>query len=109
MSEERMERQVEEIHKKEQFWHKYVFQIILLIFVAGGGWVTLDNVQALAEENKQQIAKEKEDTNAIKEDIITIRVTQEYIKRDLELAKEVAKENSDKLDAILNELRKRDD
>lgn len=103
-----MEAKVNDIHEREQFWQKYIFQIIIIIFMAGGGWITLSNVQALAEDNKEAIEEAKEEANDVTEKLARIETKQEYIQRDLEQAKEVARANSEKLDRILEELRKED-
>jgi hypothetical protein len=92
---------VNDIHRSESFFHKYIFQIITLIFLAGGGWITLNNVEALAQDNKEQIEEDQEVTRGINEKVIRIETKQEAIENQVE-------ENGDKLDQILEELRKRD-
>lgn len=106
MDEQELERRLDKIQTAEQPLRKYGIQLLTLVFLAGGGWVTLDSVKAVAEENKEAIEAESQEADAVKEKLIRIEITQEHIKDDLEEAKELAEENSDKLDAILQELRK---
>ena len=96
--------QIDYIAKRESPLQKYGFQILTLIFLAGGGWTTLQSVNALAEDNKQEIAKEVEKTNNIDKKLVRIETTQEQMKKQLEEAADTAKENQRKLDQILNKL-----
>jgi len=88
----------------ESPFQKYIVQLIVLIFIAGGGWVTLANVNALAEDNKQAIESEAQKTNEIDKKLIRIETTQEQMKKQLEQAARTAQENQRKLDQILNKL-----
>lgn len=95
---------ISRIENAEKPIQKYVFQIITIAFLAGGGWLTLDSVQALAEDNKEAIEAEAKKTNDIDKKLIRIETTQEQMKRQLDEAARTAKENQRKLDQILNKL-----
>ena len=87
-------------HNREMragFKMEWLLQIITIVFLAGGGFVTLDNVKALAEENKEDIAEDKKTVAAIEKKLVAIEVKQEDIKEDLE-------EQDKKLDKILEKL-----
>ena len=98
---------LDKVLEKESFWHKYVLQLVIIIFVAGGGWVTLSNVEALAQENKVAIEQEKDSNAAIKQKLLEVEITQDFIQEKVEETKELSKENSRKLDEILKEIRKK--
>jgi len=95
---------LDRIAAAESPFQKYIVQLIVLIFVAGGGWVTLSNVNALAEDNKQAIVDEAAKTNEIDKKLVRIETTQEQMKKQLEQAARTAQENQRKLDQILNKL-----
>lgn len=78
--------------KSEQFWNKYIFQLIAIVFIAGGGWMTLSNVQALAEDNKDAIQEQERENDLITEKLARIEVTQQHIKDELDEQKELTKE-----------------
>ena len=88
-----------EIKKSESFWSKYVFQIAIIVFIAGGGWMTLSNVAALAEDNKTEIVNEKTRAQEIEKKLVRIETKQERLAADVD---EVQK----KLDMILDAVRK---
>ena len=92
------------IEKAEQPLQKYLFQLITIAFLAGGGWLTLDSVKAMAEDNEAAIEHETQKTNEIDKKLVRIETTQEQIKRELEKAAKTAEENQRKLDQILNKL-----
>ena len=94
-----MEQKVDKIAHAESFFNKYVLQIALMVFIAGGGWITLENVDALAQENKEAISEEKERAQEIEKKLVRIEVKQEQISKELE-------ENQQKLDAILQAVQK---
>lgn len=94
-----MEQKVDKIASAESFFNKYVLQIALMVFIAGGGWITLENVDALAQENKEAISEEKERAQEIEKKLVRIEVKQEQISKELE-------ENQQKLDAILQAVQK---
>ena len=98
------EKRLERIENAEKPLQKYVFQIITIAFLAGGGWLTLDSVKALAEDNKEAIMAEHEKTNEIDKKLIRIETTQEQMRKQLEQAARTAQENQRKLDQILNKL-----
>lgn len=95
---------LDRIAAAESPFQKYIIQLVLLVFVAGGGWVTLQSVTAMAEDNKQAIQDEAAKTNAIDKKLIRIETTQEQMKKQLEEAARTAQENQRKLDQILNKL-----
>ena len=99
-----IEKRLERIENAEKPLQKYVFQLITIAFLAGGGWLTLDSVKALAEDNKQSIEAEHEKTNEIDKKLIRIETTQEQMRKQLEQAARTAQENQRKLDQILNKL-----
>lgn len=80
--------------------NKYIWQLIVVIFLAGGGWITLSTVQAQTEENKKKIEEvEKVEANTEKR-LERMEVTQEYIKKELDA-------QDKKLDKILDKLEER--
>lgn len=83
-----------EIKKAESPFQKYALQLITIVFLAGGGWFTLDSVKALAEENKTEIEEEQERAQEIEKKLVRIETKQEQIAEDVDEVKE-------KLDAIL--------
>lgn len=93
---------VNKIEKKEQFVQKYVFQLVTIIFLAGGGWMTLNNIQALAEENKASIEKVKQEEQA-RDSKSEYRLTRLETRQE-EILKNQDEQNH-KLDEILKELR----
>jgi len=95
---------LDRIMAAESPFQKYIVQLIVLIFIAGGGWVTLANVNALAEDNKQAIESEANKTAEIDKKLVRIETTQEQMKKQLEQAARTAQENQRKLDQILNKL-----
>lgn len=99
MSEQEVQEKLDRVLEKESFVQKYVFQLLAIIFVAGGGWMTLDNVKALAEDNKEAIEQQEQDTGDVKEKLARIETTQEHIKDELEEQKELTQE-------VLREIRK---
>lgn len=99
-----MERRLEAIENAEKPMQKYVLQLITIVFLAGGGWMTLNTVQALAEDNKEAITTETEKTNEIDKKLVRIETTQEQMKAQLERAARTAEANARKLDQILNKL-----
>ena len=101
MSNESIERKVDKIVEAESFFNKYALQIIIMIFIAGGGWITLQNVDALAQENKESIEEEKARSQEIEKKLIRIETQQEQISKDVE-------ENQQTLKAILNAVQKLD-
>jgi len=99
-----MERKIDSIAKAEQPMQKYLIQMITIVFLAGGGWMTLDSVKALAEENKAAISEEHEDVAEIDKKLVRIETKQEQMKAQLEKAAKTAEANARKLDKILNKL-----
>jgi len=99
-----LERKIDTIAKAESPVQKYFIQLIMLVFVAGGGWMTLDSVKALAEENKEAIAEENKEVADIDKKLVRIETTQEQMKEQLEKAAKTAEANARKLDQILNKL-----
>jgi uncharacterized protein YoxC len=97
-----MKSDLAEIKKSESFWHKYALQIAIIVFMAGGGWITLANVQALAEDNKTEIEKEQERAQEIEKKLVRIETKQEQIAEDVD-------EVQEKLDAILEAVRRKED
>ena len=90
---------IDRIAQSESFWHKYILQIVLIVFVAGGGWVTLSNVQALADENKSEIVAEKVRAQDIEKKLVRIETKQEALAEDVDKVQE-------KLDKILEAVNK---
>jgi outer membrane murein-binding lipoprotein Lpp len=99
-----LEAKVDAIAKAESPLNKYLLQLITLVFLAGGGWMTLSNVQALADENKAKIEQAATSTATIEKKLVRIETTQEQMKQQLDEAAKTAKENARKLDQILNKL-----
>jgi Tfp pilus assembly protein PilN len=99
-----LERKIDAIVKAESPLQKYFIQVVMLVFLAGGGWMTLDSVSALAQENKEAIAEEHEDVAEIDKKLVRIETKQEQMKAQLERATRTAEANARKLDKILNKL-----
>jgi uncharacterized protein HemX len=99
-----LEHKIDTIVKAESPLQKYFIQLVMLVFLAGGGWITLASVQALAQENKEAIAQEHEDVAEIDKKLVRIETTQEQMKAQLERAARRAEANARKLDKILNKL-----
>lgn len=102
MTNETLERKVDKIVEAESFFNKYALQIVIMIFIAGGGWITLQNVDALAQENKESIEQEKSRAQEIEKKLVRIETQQEQISKDVE-------ENQETLKAILNAVQKLND
>jgi len=99
MSDNNIVQKIDRIAQSESFWHKYILQIVLIVFVAGGGWVTLSNVQALADENKSEIVAEKVRAQDIEKKLVRIETKQEALADDVDKVQE-------KLDKILEAVNK---
>lgn len=98
---EHIEKQLAEIKKAESPLNKYILQIITIVFLAGGGWMTLDGVQALAEDNAEKIEHEEKQLVEQDKKLIRIETRQEQMKEKLE-------EQDDKLDKIIEKLEELD-
>ena len=81
-------------------WDKHILQIAAIIFLAGGGWMTLSQVQAVAEENKEKIEIEIARSQEIEKKLVRIETKQELIAEDVD-------DVQDKLDTILEAIRER--
>ena len=81
-------------------WDKHILQIAAIIFLAGGGWMTLSQVQAVAEENKAKIELENARSQEIEKKLVRIETKQELIAEDVD-------DVQDKLDTILEAIRER--
>ena len=92
--------QLEKVAKAEQPIQKYLVQLLTLIFLAGGGWVTLSNVNALAEDNKARITEQEDRDNEVEKKLVRIEVRQEQIKEDIKEMQETNRQ-------ILDEVRKK--
>jgi len=99
MSDNNIVQKIDRIAQSESFWHKYILQIVLIVFVAGGGWVTLSNVKALADENKSEIVAEKDRAQDIEKKLVRIETKQEALADDVD-------EVQEKLDKILEAVNK---
>ncbi len=88
-----------EIRRKEQFWQKYIFQIVTLAFLAGGVYLTVNNVQAQAEETKAKV--EKLEQEASQKEL----ATQQRLTR-LETRQDTIISNQEKQNLLLNEILK---
>ena len=99
-----LDKRLTAIENAEKPVQKYIFQLITIVFLAGGGWITLDSVQALAEDNKEAISEEHTKSVEIDKKLVRIETTQEQMKKQLEEASNTAEANSRKLDKILNKL-----
>lgn len=80
---------------------KYVWQIIVVVFLAGGGWVTMNSLADDVKENSARIEAKEERDDKVDQKLTKLATTQEHIKAELD-------KQGEKLDAILDELRKRD-
>ena len=96
------------IEKKESFIQKYGFQILTLVFLAGGGWVSLENIDAIAQDNKTKIERSAEREQDIKQELTAIKVRQEVMKEDVSEIKDDLKETKETMQKILEEVKKRD-
>lgn len=96
---EQESRQLAMVAKAEQPFQKYFLQIVMIIFVAGGGWVTLSNIAALAEDNKEEIEATKEQAQVVENKLVRIETRQEQIIMDIAEQKVISEK-------ILEELRK---
>ena len=92
--------QLNKVAKAEQPMQKYLIQLLTLIFLAGGGWVTLSNVNALAEDNKARIEEQESRDNEVEKKLVRIEVRQEQIKEDIKEMQETNRQ-------ILDEVRKK--
>ena len=81
-------------------WDKHILQIAAIDFLAGGGWMTLSQVQAVAEENKAKIELESARSQEIEKKLVRIETKQELIAEDVD-------DVQDKLDTILEAIRER--
>ena len=103
---EHIEGQLDHLAKKESFFQKYVFQIVTIVFLAGTGWMTLDNVKAVADDNKARIEQVKEAQAAKNASDAVVAANQATIKEDIKEIKEHIADQDKKLDKILEEVRK---
>lgn len=88
-------------------WHVVVY-LVGLVFMGG---IMYGNISALAEDHIDYERRFKEDdTREVRDaiDINRLKNEQDHINEDIDEIKKDVKENSDKLDQILDELRKRD-
>ncbi len=102
MSKETLEDKVDDIHKSESFFHKYVFQILTLVFLAGGGWMTLSTREDAVADNETKIEQNQQEAKDTKERLITLETNQKYIAEDVKETKEITQQ-------ILEELRRQRD
>jgi len=96
---EHIEKDLVDIRKHEAPLQRYFLQFIILVFLTGGGWMTLDSVKAMAEGNQNKIELQEKRDDEVDKKLERITVTQEHIKEELD-------EQDEKLDEILEELRK---
>ena len=75
-------------------WDKHLLQVIAVVFLAGGGWMTLSQVQAIADDNRTKIEEEQERSQEIEKKLVRIETKQEQIAEDVD-------EVQEKLDTIL--------
>ncbi len=94
-----MEAKIDRIAKSESPLQKYGLQMLIIIFIAGGGWVNLSNVSALAQENKEEIEAEADRAQEIEKKLIRIEVKQEALAEDVDDVQET-------LDKILDAVKK---
>jgi peptidoglycan hydrolase CwlO-like protein len=87
---------------RKGFKIEWLLQIITLVFLVGVGYANLETVGALAEENKEKIEQEDQRSQEIEKKLVRIETRQERIAEDVD-------EVQDKLDAILTEVRKRNE
>lgn len=99
---EKQEKKLDKVVAAESFWQKYAIQLIMLVFIAGGGWVTLSEVKALAEENKEKIEQQEDADEDQKIRLTRIETRQEQLIRDVAEQKEISRE-------ILREIREQKD
>jgi septal ring factor EnvC (AmiA/AmiB activator) len=100
-----MEEKLDRIADAESPFQKYILQIVMLIFVAGGGWVTLSNIEAMAEDNKKKIEQQAQADHQVEKKLERIAERQESLKEDVEELKKDNDKLDNKLDQILDELR----
>jgi len=96
---EHIETELTDIKRHEQPLQRYFLQFIILVFLAGGGWMTLDSVKALADENKNKIELQEKRDDEVDKKLTRIETIQERVVVELD-------EQDKKLDEILEELRK---
>ena len=75
-------------------WDKHLLQVIAVGFLAGGGGMTLSQVQAIADDNRTKIEEEQERSQEIEKKLVRIETKQEQIAEDVDKVQ-------DKLDTIL--------
>jgi len=95
---EHIEMDLIDIKRHEAPLRRYFLQFIILVFIAGGAWITLDNVEAMAEDNRDKIELQEKRDDDVDKKLERITVTQEHIKEELDDQGEI-------LDEILKELR----
>lgn len=103
---DRIERDLETIKHAESPFRKYALQLITVVFLAGGGWVTIDKIDALAEENKEKVEKLEGEQRDDGERLIRIETKQEQTQDAIEEIKAEQAVQREKLDQILEELRR---
>ena len=84
IDEKELKEKIDQIAESESFWNKYALQLVILVFIAGGGWVTLSQVQALAEDNKEKIEEDKRTIQEIDRTVIRMETTQKSLVKDVD-------------------------
>jgi len=109
MTEKSLREEIEEIHRAEQPLQKYWAQLVAvcLICVSAGG--ILWRVDTLAEdikENKENVERNSINAQNVAQKLVRIEGNQERFKNDIDELKEQNEKLDDKLDKILEEIRK---
>jgi len=109
MTEKSLREEIEEIHRAEQPLQKYWAQIVAvcLICVSAGG--ILWRVDTLAEdvkENKENVQRNALNAQDVGKKLVRIETNQDQFKKDIEALKHQNEKLADKLDDILDEIRK---
>jgi hypothetical protein len=101
-----IETKLDKVVTKESPFQKYILQLITLVFIAGGGWVTLDSLGDTVATNETKIEEQDIRDREIDRRIDRIDQNQEHMKEGQDELKQDVKDIDNKIDLILDELRK---
>jgi len=101
--------EIDEIHRAEQPLQKYWAQIVAVCLIcvsAGGILLRVDSLAEDIKENKANVERNAGNAQTVAQKLVRIEGNQERFKNDIDELKEQNEKLDDKLDKILEEVRK---
>ena len=109
MTEKSLREEIDEIHRAEQPIQKYWAQIVavcLICLSAGGIMLRVDSLAQDVQENKANVERNTLNAQDVGKKLVRIETNQEQFKKDVDSLKEQNEKLDEKLDKILEEIRK---